>query len=898
MPNGTLNNFAAGETSPRSRGRFDLEWFKASCEKLLNWVPEVTGPARYRSGFKHVRLTRGGATALLIPFQYNASKTYMLEFTAGKMRAYLNGDLIATTRTTLTAATKASPCVITVASTTGLADGDEVLITGVVGMLELNNRQVKLANKSGSTYQLVDPVTGANIDSTAWGTWSSGGTVREVDEITSPYLASEFDDLSFAPSAVNGVMYFAHPNRPPQKLVLGAGDIFTLGTFSRTADPFGVASAVLSLSHVYRSGETYPAWNEPVPAGVTIVTFASGVPVAGTLYDFAAVVGTTEINGNTYAISSVLGGGIPPYPESYAITIVNASTGADIDSSGWTAYTSGGTATPHVENPIAVAFYEGRLGFFGTGQRPNSVFLSMGPDGNGNPRYENFTGGTTADDACFFALAPANGQVDYISWARGTPKYLFVGTYGGPFRLSGSGLDEPITPGSIDAKQFDGFGCEATPPVGSSRVFWIQRGGVALRTAYYDPQVDELVTRDMTLNAEHIAESRLTRAVFQSGRPDVIWVRRSDGVLAGMTVSGPENVAGWHRQKLGDGGEVLSMAAGARSDRDDQLWVVARRTVAGVERCAVEIMADAPTFPDREDFYTGPDNADADEARYRNAVWRRQEEYIHLDSAVTYDGSDRGTAAGATLTPSALTGEDVALVASEAVFLAGDVGKELWVKPDRDTGEGAGRATITAYVSPAQVTVDIDVDFESLDAVAAGDWYFATDTLYGVWNLEGAAEVAVVGDGAVVSDGGLSDEEFPQVSIERGTAILPQKVAVAHIGIPYEGVLKTHNLELSNGQGPAQAKPRNIVAAFVRFLGTLGVEFGTDIYDLQKVEWRTSKDKTDRPSPVFAGIKEITVKDGWSEPGATKHVFVRQRLPLPAVVQFIEGRYETSEGGA
>ena len=69
MPNGTLVNFAAGETSPLSRGRFELEWFKASCEKLLNWIPLVTGPARYRPGFRHMALTRGGAVARIITFQ-------------------------------------------------------------------------------------------------------------------------------------------------------------------------------------------------------------------------------------------------------------------------------------------------------------------------------------------------------------------------------------------------------------------------------------------------------------------------------------------------------------------------------------------------------------------------------------------------------------------------------------------------------------------------------------------------------------------------------------------------------------------------------------------------------------------------------------------------------------
>lgn len=1046
MPNGTLVNFAAGETSPRSRGRFDLDWFKASCEKLLNWVPEVPGPARYRTGFRHMALTRGGAVARIIPFQLNRSQGYDLEFTGGKMRVYKDNALLTTAITTVTGISAVG--VLTVASAAALANDDEIIITGIVGMEELNGRQIKLSDKSGSTFKMKDPVTGAYIVTAAFTAYSSGGAVGKVYEIDSPYQTGELDDIQFTQSSTT--MYLTHLRYAPRKLT-SIADAFTLTTYTRTNDPFATTvsavnitdlrpvfvgearrvggDATLTPGAVTGAGITFTAsaakftsadvgkYIRVVGAtkyGFALITgFTSTTVVTATItvdfdattaiaaggwqivtcetqiilqsgsvvntslnYAIASVGGATTVNGNTYrlvpfetddasgakryilrtvanvAVDSsaygvyTSGGTATPSSTQASLTITGitrgvetiitfaassqinedsaylfsgivgttelngqtyylqaqsdgvhlvTSAGVEVDSSAWTAYVSDGIATLGAECPIAVAFYESRLWFLGTNQRPNSIFGSRAPDDDGNPRYDDFTGGTDDDHACFFALAPVNGQIDAISWGRGTAKYLFVGTFGGPFRISGSGLDEAITPGSINVRQFDSFGCEAAQPAGAGRIFWLQRGGVALRTAYYDVQVDELVTRDMLVNAEHIAESRLVRVVLQAGRPDVLWVVREDGMLAGMTVSGAENVAGWHRQKLGGGGEVLDAAISLRTDLDDQLKIVARRTVGGVERCSVEYLADAPTFPDQDDFAGLGDDEDADEALWRNAVWRRQEEYIHLDSAATYNGSDRGVAAGATLTPSALTGAGITLTASAAVFRAGDVGKEIWVKPDRDTGVGIGRATITAYVSTTQVTATTDVDFNALTAVAAGDWYFATDTIYGAWHLEGEP-VGVVGDGAVVSDGGLSDEEFPQVDVENGVVLLPQKVAVGHVGIPYEGVLKTHNLELSNGQGPAQSKPRNIVSAFVRFLNTLGVEFGTDVYDLEKVEWRTTKDKTDRPSPVFSGIKEITNKDIWSQPGETKHVIVRQRLPLPAVVQFIEGRYETSEG--
>lgn len=895
MPNAVLVNFASGETSPRSRGRFDLAWFRSSVEKLVNFVCEVPGPARFRTGFKHVAVTRQGRPARLIQFRPSRSVGYLLEFTHLKMRAYRDGALVKVNRTTLTAATRANPCVITVASAANLAGGDEVIFTGVEGMFELNGRQAVLANNVGSTYELRDPVTGLGIDSTAWGAWTSDGTVHEVYEIDSPYLSDELDDIQFAQSGTT--MYLVHPRYAPRKLTVDSGDAFTLTTYVRTADPF-VTGAVLTISFVHRSGTNDSGY--VTAAGKTDIEFAAGSVINEDVdYTFAGVVGTVQINGGVYRIDYIEGTVAP------IIGRLKTLTGADVDSSTWTPYISGGTATPAAENPLTVGFYEGRLVFFGTNQRPNTLFMSRAPNDD-TPRYDDFTGGTNADHACFFAFAPASGQVDYAAWLAGTADYLFAGTFGGPFRVSGSGLDEAITPANILVRQIDLVGCEAALPVSGARVFFIQRGGRSLRTLRYDGD-GKLETYDMLLNAEHIGYSRLQRVVLQTGRPDVLWVIREDGTLAGMTVQGAENVAGWHRHFLGGvDASVLDAQALPRTDKDDQLWVVVQRTVQGVARCSVEFQADPVDFPDPEDFYNGghrvflgaeeaaprglrPLGKEEDLQAYKNAVYRRQEEYVHLDAAGTYNGSDRGVAAGASLTLSALTGDGITVTASAAVFKATDVGLEIWKKPDRVTGVGAGRATITAYVSATEVTVDVTVDFDSLEAIAAGAWHFAATNIY-VPHLEGC-DVAVITDGAVYAAGADVDADYPLVTVTDGKITLTRPAAVVHVGFAYEGFIKTHNLELGN---LAQAKPRLLSQLFIRFLTTLGVDYGTDLYDLERIEHREAEDRMDRPAPVFSGIRRVKVEDSWTEE-AGKHVYLSQKLPLPCVVQFVDARFDATE---
>lgn len=885
MSNAVIVNFAAGETSPKSRGRFDTPWYQASARKLFNFVAEITGPARFRAGFRSSAITRGGSLARLIPFQVSLSRSFMLEFTNLKMRAYRNGVLVRTNVTTVTNITQASPAVVTLADATSLVNGQEIIITGLVGMIELNGRQVRLANKSGSTFELTDPVTDNDIGSSGFGAYSSGGTVFRVEEIDTPYLEADLKNLNWA--SKDGVMYLVNLEYAPRKLTVDSADSFTLVTFARTIDPFSASSPALTMDGpgmVFSSPKTS-------------VFFEAGSDVVeGAVYSFAGVVGTVELNGNNFRLRDVQAGFVPGGGGVIFVsaTLKDPDSGVDIDGSAFGAYVSGGTATIVPDNPIAVTFYEARLFYLGTDQRPATIFGSRSPDSAGLTRYDDFTGGTNNDDAVFFTPASTGGQTNDVAWGQGTAKFLFIGTFSGPFRVGGGGVDIPITQGSVNARRFGDFGCEATPVAGAANLFFIQRGGRALRLARFSDIRDEFENPDMLLNAEQIGESPLQRIILQVGRPDVIWAIRADGILAGMSTLGEENVTGWHRHQVGGtDGKVKDVQPFQRTDRNDQLWTVVARTINGVTQHTVELQADDPEFPDFEDFFTDATTRDADLALFENVLYRRQEEYIHVDAAGTLNGSDRGVDAAATVTPGAITGSGIAFTASVAVFVVADVGNEIWFKPNRVTGIGAGRAEITAFVSSTEVTCKILVDFDNTNAIVSGAWHFAVKTITGLWHLEGE-RVAVVADGAVVSDGKTG--EYPVITVASGKIILANNAAVVHIGLPYSGFLETQNLEMGGQSGPAQSKPRNIVEMFIRFLNTLGARYGTDLYKLQKINHRAARFVSDRPSPVFSGIRKLLNADTWGAE-EEKRVIVAQELPLPCVVQFIDMRFDIGDEG-
>jgi hypothetical protein len=1003
--NAILVNFSGGETSPKSRGRFDEPFYQSSARKILNWITDIKGQVRYRPSFLELAETRRGAVARGVAFQLTNSVGYFLEFTAGFMRVYKNEELLTKPVTTVVSITQAGPAILTVVDATDLANGDTIILSDVVGMREMNGRQLVLSAKSGVTFQLLDNVTGVAVDSSAFGAYNSGGSVGKVYEIASPYLAGEIKDLQWAADAPSGTMYLTHPKYAPRKLTVDSADNFTLGTYSRTSDPF-TSNSTLTLVGVDRGTKTKIRFDD------------GSVILANTAYDFSGVVGTTELNGNTYYLkpfttetttytkygvrltktagshavpdggyiqftdfTGVLAGQIvdktlyvknvatnvfelyedpeltvpfvysgsvdgsftgysgasigharyfvptggvfvtltfsnaqqtpteltwdvtapPAHPSAYLQTV----GGADIDSSGFTDYVSGGTATAAAECPIGVAFYEGRLVFGGTNQRPACLFMSRSPDSDGNQRYDDFTGGTNADHACFFQLAPVTGISDFISWVRGGPDHLFVGSFGGPFRVSGSGLDIPITPSSINVRQFDTAGCEETMPAGCQQIFFIQRGGTTLRSIkVLNPYLATFESADMCMNADQIpGESPLQRVVLQQGRPDILWVLRANGTLAGLSVhltqAQAETITGWHRHRIGgNAAKVLDIAVTQRTSSIDRLWIVSERVVNGVTRRAVEIMADPVIFPDPEDFDTG--NAAADRAAYLNALYALQGDARHLDAGLTYDGAARGVAAGATLTPGATTGAGVTFTASQSVFTADDVGSEIWNKPNRVTGLGAGRATITSVVSGTQVIADVTADFRSTAAIPAGDWYFAVDTLYGAWNMEGES-VGVTADGAVAAEAGLSGEDgYPTITPVHGKVTLPYSAASVTVGFPYAGFVDSHNLEMGGRVGPAQDKPRTLAAMFIRFLNTLGVQFGTDRYRLARVEHRLPDAVTDRPAPVFSGIRRLPYEDltsGLDDEQREKRVTIAQKLPLPAAVQFVDVRYETVDEG-
>lgn len=99
-----VTNFTAGEISPRLEGRVDLSKYFNGCRVLENFHVHPHGGITRRSGFRFVaEAMNPERPVLLIPFEFDATRTYVLEFGEwpdgqGRMRVFsghgvvLSGD--------------------------------------------------------------------------------------------------------------------------------------------------------------------------------------------------------------------------------------------------------------------------------------------------------------------------------------------------------------------------------------------------------------------------------------------------------------------------------------------------------------------------------------------------------------------------------------------------------------------------------------------------------------------------------------------------------------------------------------------------------------------------------------------------------------------------------------
>lgn len=576
------NAFNTGELSPQLRGRTDLQKYSTGCETLTNFLPQITGPARKRPGTRFVKEVKDSSKAVrLLSFEFSTEQAYVLEFGHNYIRFYANGGVV------------------------------------------LNG--------------------------------------EAVYEISSPYASTELADLDYAQSA--DVIYITHPNYPPYKLARFAATNWTMTAVTFDWPPFNDENVNESLT-ITASGVT----------GSVTLTASSSLFVSGDVGSFfklAEIVeskhdqwevgksvssGTTrQYNGNVYqATTTGTTGNRPPVH-----LRGNESDGAvswDFlhDGAGYaqvTAYSSATSVTATVVKrlpssstspvikwaegswssrrgyPSAVTFYEDRLWFAGSRNRPQTLWASVSGD------YENHKYGTADDSALNYTINTQD--MNTIQWLSPT-KVLAIGTIAGEFTLSASQISDPVTPTNVKIVPQTTYGNAGNvrPLRVANAIVFVQRAARKLREYVYNFETDSFIAPNLNVLADHVSESGFIDLAYQQEPSQVIWAPRTDGRLVGLTYERAEDVVGWHTHDLG--GAVESVVSIPHWDGDqDVAWFVVRRTVNGQTKRYIEYLE--KTLIDEFSFY--------------------------VDSGLTYEGTPVSNLSGL----GHLEGEEVAVLIDGAV---------------------------------------------------------------------------------------------------------------------------------------------------------------------------------------------------------------------------------------
>jgi hypothetical protein len=293
------HSFSSGEWAPNLNARVDLQKYHAGAALLRNFFVDYRGGASSRMGTKYVLQAFKSATAVrLIAFAASSTVQYVLEFGDKYIRFFFNGAPVLESAVAITGVTNANPAVVSATNT--YSAGDWVYIIGVGGTTQLNGNYYQILSRTGGTITLGNILGGSNVNSTAYGVYTSGGTVQRVYKITSPYAAADLALLKF--TQIVNEMVICHPAYAAQVLTLTSAASWAIANLSigPTINPpsagLGVTtsnSGTINVSYIVTSVDT----NGQESSGSTVqATTINAAGIVTTTVSWSAVTGAVSYN--------------------------------------------------------------------------------------------------------------------------------------------------------------------------------------------------------------------------------------------------------------------------------------------------------------------------------------------------------------------------------------------------------------------------------------------------------------------------------------------------------------------------------------------------------------------------------------------------------------------------
>lgn len=927
--------FSAGVLAPKLWGRSDLEKYDLGLAEGMNWFVDFQGGISTRPGTEFVDYTLFNEKATkFFPFRFapNVANTYVVLFSNGAVHFFQDGaPVVEATVTGITNITQANPGVVTRAAH-GLANGDRIILDGIVGMTELNGREVQVAGVTANTFQLRLPIaTVTNLNTTSFTAYSSGGEWNRIYSITSPYADTDLDELRAY--QIRDTLRLTHPDFPIKNLtrtahtswsitdeVIGNHNSIPSGV-AITASGAGTASVGFVITAVNQAGEESlgstmevidSIVNYPTTAGSVTVTWNAidnvkyynvyrtvVLPESDTGASADATVTRAEqvgYVGQTFAPRFVDPNIIPDFtrtPPLYTSPFENESI-EQIN------ITAGGAGYP-VDSTVSASVGTGFRGF--PIVDPSGAIISVvvergGTDYGGTTI--SFAGGAGAGATADANVTPSSGNYPSISCVA-QQRQIYAASDNDPLTLwwSRAGyfshFDISQISSDADSIEFEIDSEEVAPIrhlvevqsgvlVMSKTGVWLLRGeegkGITANDALADPQnyrgVSEVPPIKIDSDLLYIeGKGNTVRLLTNYSDLTKKYAGQNVSILSNHFFTSINRIIAWSFAS-----NPYNLVWAVRADgkflpftfvkeQDVYAWSIAQTEGLVTDCCTVE--------------ENGIDSTYLAVRRYIGGSWRKYIERLrprpfnHVEDSWCVDcglRTDYGVP-NALLTIAAATGTNVLFTTDVATFNSGHVGAMIRA--------GGGKAEITQFNSNTSVNATIirpitDVLPESGRPVQQpfGSWTLTQQfsSVSRAWHLEGES-VQVLADGNVLA---------PK-TVVNGSFALGDDYTRVLLGMKFTCVART--LPFTADGAVIEGKKKRPVGLMVRVVDTVGLKVGdtlasADLYGMHDAPYSgTLPVGYTEPTPLQEAPQFAIINAPFDVNG---QVYMVQDQPLPATV--------------
>lgn len=564
------DTFVRGEISPRLHARASLDLYRAGLSKCENFITLPHGGIRKRGGTYFAGEVKDSTKkARLIPFVFSADQAYALELGPGYMRVYAYGARVGTIE-------YVTPWAEQFLNELQFVQSADVM--WVVHPLYAPHKITRLAHDSWSVSPVdffdgpFGPVNTMTAQTMTVSAVSGNITITANAAVFNAAMVGQLIRIdmesytTIQPWESGGLA--AEQNQPIDNLrVRYNGNVYVTPGTGFSDGPNG-----------WRFGGTPPTHlkgvevDGPVKADVA----AGGVVGLPWLYLHSGF-GVARITG-FISPTQVTAAVVSRFPEELTTNPSHLWRLGSFDSG---SYANG------------VTLFEERLAF----SERLSVFASKTGD------FNSFRLGEKDDDALEF-LQAGGGQANDIVWLADADGAMVIGTTGGVRALSGSGVDEALTPSSFKNRKSRAYGCAPVQPVDAGSSFiYLTRSRKALAELSRD-SAGRFSSDDVAQVSEHIPKKGVIALAYQNYPDPILWFPLENGELGGFTHQPAQEVRGLHRHRLGgktvanNWGMVESAVVTPGQTGVDDVWLIVLRAINGVTRRYIEVMQEPFEYKD------------------------------------------------------------------------------------------------------------------------------------------------------------------------------------------------------------------------------------------------------------------------------------------------------------